>query len=133
MTAYLLDTNHLSPFVTLDHPLRHLLIEGLDRGDQFGIPTPALTEFLFGIQMIPRATANMQEWQKYRASFDYYDVSQEDAELAATLRVVLRKRGRQLQTVDGLIAAIALRYDLILLTTDKDFEAVDGLVRENWL
>jgi len=27
MTVYLLDTNHLSPLMTLSHPLRHLLCQ----------------------------------------------------------------------------------------------------------
>lgn len=85
MANYLLDTNHLSPFVTLNHPLRQLLIDRLQQGDTFGIPAPALTEFLFGIQTIPRAVTNLQEWQKYQDAFAYYDIRRDDAELAATL------------------------------------------------
>ena len=133
MVNYLLDTNHLSPFVTLNHPLRQLLIDRLQQGDTFGIPAPALTEFLFGIQTIPRAATNLQEWQKYQNAFAYYDIRRDDAELAATLQLELRRRGRQLHTVDALIAAVALRYNLILLTTDKDFQAVIGLPQENWV
>lgn len=44
---------HLSPFVTLDHPLRYILIERLQQRDTFSIAVPALTEFLFGIQTLP--------------------------------------------------------------------------------
>lgn len=33
----------------------------------------------------------------------------------------------------SLIAAVALRYDLTLLTTDKDFSAIPQLKQENWL
>ncbi len=35
--------------------------------------------------------------------------------------------------VDALIAAIAIRYDLTLLTEDKDFRPITQLKRENWL
>ena len=56
-----------------------------------------------------------------------------DAESAADLQLALRRRGRQLETVDSLIAVVTLRYGLILLTTDKDFQAVPGLPQENWL
>ena len=38
-----------------------------------------------------------------------------------------------MKTIDALIAAIALRYDLTLLTTDGDFYAVPDLKHENWL
>jgi len=38
-----------------------------------------------------------------------------------------------LATIDALIAITALRYDLTLLTTDGDFQAVPVLRLENWL
>lgn len=79
MAAYLLDTNHLSPFVTLDHPLRYILIERLQQGDTFSIAVPALTEFLFGIQILPRAAANLHEWQTYQNAFVYYEIDRNDA------------------------------------------------------
>jgi predicted nucleic acid-binding protein len=133
MASYLLDTNHLSPFITFDHPLRNILIERLREGDSFGIAAPVLTEFLFGMQTLPRAAANVREWQRFENAFDYYDVRRDDAAFAATLQLELRRRGRQLHTVDALIAAVSLRYDLILLTTDKDFQAIVELPQENWL
>ncbi len=52
---------------------------------------------------------------------------------AANSQIQLRQRGWQLGTVDALIAVIALRYDLTLLTTDGDFNAVPDLKHENWL
>lgn len=76
---------------------------------------------------------NLHEWQTYQNVFGYYDIERNDAEQAATLQIILRQRGRQLQTVDALIAVVALRYGLTLLTTDRDFLAVTGLVQENWL
>jgi predicted nucleic acid-binding protein len=36
-------------------------------------------------------------------------------------------------TVDAILAAIALRHSLTLLTTDRDFAAVPGLAQANWL
>jgi len=44
----------------------------------------------------------------------------------------LRKQGWQLAMLDAFIAVVALRYDLILLTIDKDFRAVPKLRYENW-
>lgn len=41
----------------------------------------------------------------------------------------LRQRGRTLASLDGLIATLALRHDVALLTTDDDFGAVPGLRR----
>lgn len=132
MTHYLLDTNHLSTMVTEKHPIRLRIQRQLRFGDTFAIATPTLTEMLYGIQMIPRARQNMADWQKLRVMFDYYAIETSDAEQAAALQVTLRHQGWQLATVDALMAAIALRYDLILLTADNDFNNVPGLNHENW-
>lgn len=51
MAEYLLDTNHVSPLVTLEHPLRDKILARLQAGDIFSIIFPALHEFLFGISI----------------------------------------------------------------------------------
>lgn len=132
MADYLLDTNHLSTMVTEKHPVRQRIQRQLRFGDTFAIATPTLTEMLYGIQLLPRAQRNVADWQQLSVMFDYYAIERSDAEQAATLQVTLRHHGWQLATVDALMAAIALRYDLVLLTTDNDFNRVTGLQYENW-
>ncbi len=132
MTEYLLDTNHISPLVTLGHPLRRKILSRLQDGDLFAIATPALHEFLFGISLIPRATENLQIWGKIKGLFKYYGVDPTTAEQSARLRVVLRKQGRQLEAIDSIVAVIAVQYNAVLLTTDKDFEAIPAIQYENW-
>lgn len=133
MSNYLLDTNHLSPLVTPGHPLRQRFFQRLRAGDNFGISIPVITEFLFGIGLTPRVMQNRQEWERLRALFTVYVPNEKDSISAAELQIALRKRGRQLETVDALIAALALHYELILLTTDRDFQTVPNLIQENWL
>jgi predicted nucleic acid-binding protein len=133
MAAYLLDANHLSPLVTSDHPLRSRVLRQVRFGDSFAITAPALAEALFGIQTAPRAKNNLVEWQRLALVFIDYEVDKTDAERAVVLQLDLRRRGQTLRIIDALIAAVALRYNLILLTTDQDFNAVSGLAVENWL
>jgi predicted nucleic acid-binding protein len=45
----------------------------------------------------------------------------EDHIAAAALRNACRKAGVQMGTVDALLAQLAIRHELTLLTTDKDF------------
>ncbi len=130
---YLLDTNHISPLVTLRHPLRERILYRIHQGDTFAITIPVLTEMLYGISLLRRAKQNLAEWARLKSLFPCYIPDEVDAELAAELQVSLRRQGWQLETVDALIAAVALRYDLTLLTTDKDFRAVPKLKRANWL
>ena len=133
MTAYLLDTNHASPLVTLHHPLRLRVLDALDAGDTFMLCVPVLAETLYGISVVPRAAQNRITWAELQPQFPCYVLEDADAEAAVKIQLSLRQQGRQLATVDALIAVTALRYDLTLLTTDGDFQAVPGLHFENWL
>lgn len=133
MGQYLLDTNHASPLVTIGHPLRTKILARREQGDTFALCVPVMTETKFGIGILPRAKSNLDEWQRLRPLLTTYALDAIDAELAVDLQLALRKMGWQLGSFDALIAAIALRYDLILLTTDRDFQAVDGLQVENWV
>lgn len=119
--------------MTLSHPLRSVVLAEIRQGHTFAIAVPVLTETLFGLYTLPRAEQNTTEWSRLREAISCYQADEVDAEMAAQLQAQLRKKGRQLGTADALIAATALRYDLILLTADKDFSAIPDLKRENWL
>ena len=127
MTNYLLDSNHASPLVTLFHPLRKQVLSEMKEGHTFAIAVPILTETVFGFSLLSRAAENLAEWLRLRESIPCYIPDEEDAYLAAELQVSLRRRGRQLETVDALIAATALHHGLLLLTSDKDFDSVPDL------
>lgn len=133
MVGYLLDTNHLSRLVNTHHPLRTHLQVIIDAGDVFFIILPIITETVAGFSILPRAGQNWAEWQELRPNLILLPLDEADALGAARLQVALRRTGRQLATVDALIATIALRYDLTLLTTDSDFTSVPLLRLENWL
>jgi len=47
--------------------------------------------------------------------------------------VELRREGRVLSQVDMMLAALARQHKLIVLTTDRDFEALTDLRVENWV
>jgi predicted nucleic acid-binding protein len=88
---------------------------------------------LFGIGILPRAVANLAEWERLKPNFRFYAPDVVDAEKAAALQIALRRQGWQLETVDALVAITAERYRLILLTRDKDFTRVPGIRLEQWL
>ncbi|OQY41776.1 MAG: hypothetical protein B6242_16920 [Anaerolineaceae bacterium 4572_78] len=85
---------------------------------------------------------NLAEWERLKAKFHCYIPDVDDAEKAAHLRItekaahlriILRRKGWQLEAIDAIIAIVAVRYDLILLTKDKDFRKVPLLKKVNWL
>ena len=129
MTDYLLDSNHASPLVTLSHPLRLRILGEIDRGYTFAVSVPVLTETLFGLYMLPSLERSVAEWSRLRQAIRCYKVDEADAETAAGLQAMLRKRGWQLELADALIAATALRYDLILPSADKGYSDIPHLRR----
>lgn len=133
MADFLLDTNHVASIVTIGHPLRKRILQQLEvGGDTFAVHVLIVAEMLFGIGILPRAAQNLTEWERLQSGFTCYFPDETDAKHAAELQIALRRRGWQLETVDAFIAVTALRYKLTLLTTDQDFKAVPGLLREDW-
>jgi predicted nucleic acid-binding protein len=130
---YLLDTNHAAALVTLKHALRHRVLLQLQAGDTFAITIPVVAETLYGIGLLPRGAQNLAEWARLRPSLVCFIPDEADAENAAALQRALRRQGWQLETVDAFIAVVALRYDVVLLTSDNDFAPVPNLKHENWL
>jgi predicted nucleic acid-binding protein len=131
--GYLVDTNHLGRLLDPRHLVRARLLTDLEQGDLFYIVLPIITEAVTGFSILPRAARDWLEWQAVRSSLRLLPIDEADALDAARLQVALRKRGRQLGTVDALIATAALRYDLTLLTTDSDFAHVPTLRLETWV
>ncbi len=133
MADYLVDTNHLNRLIDPGHPFRARFAAGLGAGDTFSLILPLITETVSGFSILPRAARNWTEWHTIRPSLMLRPLDETDALEAAALQVALRRQGRQLATVDALIAVVALRYDLTLLTTDGDFAPVLTLQVESWL
>jgi len=46
---------------------------------------------------------------------------------AAELRNVCRRKGKQIGTIDALLAQLCIRHELPILTTDKDFKHIAGV------
>ena len=133
MARYLLDTNHLSPLVTIGHPLRDQILTRHSGGDEFYVCVPVLVETIFGFSIVPRSKSNRAEWERLKWRFPCVFIDEEDAEAAADLRITLRAQGKQLAAIDASIAVAALAHRLTLLTKDRDFQAVPQLRTENWL
>lgn len=79
-----------------------------------------LQELLQGL----RAQKDFNRLREYLAAFPLVELKREDYIEAARLRNRCAAKGVQAGTIDFLIAAICLRYQCLLLTTDNDFIAI---------
>lgn len=94
---------------------------------------PVLCELEAGIQQTPRAASSRRRLDNVLEKVRIWPLDRKVAETHGSFYLTLAKRGRALAFVDTLLAALALNMKGVLLTTDRDFEALPELTTENWV
>jgi len=98
----------------------NLLKEYIETGEYICLIGIILQEILSGVT----SNARFLELEDHLAAFPLVPVEREDYIEAAHLRNDCRKKGVQVGTIDALIAAACIKNDLLLLSTDKDFQLI---------
>lgn len=96
------------------------LIRALETGERVVTTGLVLQELLQGFSG-PKAQEQIVE---RFAALPLVVPDREDHIAAAALRNACRKKGVQVGTIDALLAQLCIRHDLVLLTTDEDFNHV---------
>lgn len=133
---YLLDTNHWS-FIQRRNPFVLRRLRQLPPEDRLCMPVIAQAELLAGMEMLPadsrrRRELNVLHAEVLPAPEVILPVDSAVAQQFATTHARLRRAGTPIETNDVWIAAIALRHDLTLVSSDAHFAWVEGLKLENW-
>jgi tRNA(fMet)-specific endonuclease VapC len=131
--AYLLDTNHVSAAINPVSLLRERLQEAHRRGAKLGTCVPVLCELEVGIQDSPHVQAYRRQLGHLLKRVRLWPIEIEMSRIYGDLFAQVRRRGRILSQVDLLLAAMVTHMDVVLLTTDRDFEALSDVRTENWL
>jgi tRNA(fMet)-specific endonuclease VapC len=80
-----------------------------------------------------RGEAYRRALQRLLARVRLWPLEREAARHYGEIFQELRRLGRVLSQVDMMVAALARRMDLTVVTSDGDFEALPDLRTENWL
>jgi tRNA(fMet)-specific endonuclease VapC len=132
---YLLDTDHCS-YIQRGHPevVRRLQSLPLDAEVMTSVITQA--ELLAGIEQAPsdrrREELRTLYHQLLTRIADVLPVTSEVAEKFAAVITSLVRKGTPVPVNDMWIAAVALAYDLIVVSQDGHFRHVEGLRIEDW-
>ena len=126
---YLLDTNVLSQFAK-DKPDSHVDKWVSENEANLYVSTLTIGELKYGISVLPEGKRKrvLQAW--LTRTNDIMDgrilsFNRAVAYVWAEMRASLRKEGRMIPSIDGMIAAIAIRYELAIATRNvADFEGV---------
>jgi predicted nucleic acid-binding protein len=104
---------HRSPDADLAKKLRELI-----QNSRVAIIGPIRQELLSGISQ----SKQFNELKETLSAFEDVPLNTEHYEKAAELCNICRRKGIQGSTIDFLICAVAIMENLVIFTTDKDFE-----------
>ncbi len=101
----------------------------MNRADVIFVPSIVVGELVFGYHNGSRTDTNLVQLQAFlnETRVQVVTVDESVARQYGRLRSVQSAKGLTLATNDLWIAAVCLHLQLPLLTTDRDFERVEGL------
>ena len=127
---YLLDTNILIAILA-DDMIVHVQDE-TQNVPKVSLPSPAIGELYYGARKSGRPTENLTKVNRLTQRFPLISCDLETAQWYGIIKDELRRKGRPIPNNDIWIAAIAMQYDLILVTRDSHFDEVESLQTEHW-
>jgi predicted nucleic acid-binding protein len=111
MTAYLLDTSIIIDVLNGKRNRDQLLKGLLSQGDMLACCAVNVSEVYAGMR--PKEETKTEAFLQ---SLDYYEINWEVAKRAGLLKREYSKKGQTLSLTDTTIAAVALEYNLTLIT-----------------
>ena len=113
--------------------LRERLNRRTARGDTVSVSAISVFELRYGIAKSAQIVHNRERTELFLVSARILPFDDNDAELAGDIRAALERAGTPIGPYDYLIAAQALRHDLLLVTANvREFSRVEGLRWEDW-
>jgi tRNA(fMet)-specific endonuclease VapC len=130
--SYLLDTNILSAHLRRPSGLQHRFVQHSGRLYTSSVALAELYDWAYRRPDPAAALAAVDKMLFHEVATIEFD--NDCAKQCGGLRAELRRQGIGVAALDVLIAAIALLFDLTLVTHNtKDFQKIPGLRLEDWL
>ncbi|MDO9263159.1 MAG: type II toxin-antitoxin system VapC family toxin [Desulfosalsimonadaceae bacterium] len=126
--SYILDTNIIIALFALDAKVQ----KQLGQANEVFIPSIVLGELYYGAHKSVHVESNTQRIEELASNSAILACDAECAKHYGIIKNRLRAKGRPIPENDIWIAAQAIQYDLILVTRDTHFKAIESLPVEIW-
>ena len=124
----ILDTNALSAWAKRDEKLLAIL----PPPSRLLLPVIVIGEYMYGIERSTQRN-DLRVWlDRAVRSLRVAPITLATADVYASLRALLHRKGRPIPANDLWIASLALQHHVPVITRDSHFDAVDGLTRITW-
>ncbi|MFB2982429.1 type II toxin-antitoxin system VapC family toxin [Microseira sp. BLCC-F43] len=125
---YLLDTNIIIALFADEEAIKNSLAQA----DEVFIPSIAIGELCYGARKSGRPQENLERINQLIVNSTVLECDAETARRYGEVKNKLRLKGRRLPENDIWIAALALQYDLTLVTRDAHFQEIEDLRTVAW-
>jgi len=130
---YLPDTNIITAWLKRDENVLKKTEVVSSSGDKILISTISYYETKRGL-LATKATTKMARFEAILQDYEMIGIDSDKVlDKASEIYAHLKQCGKLLPDADIFIAAIALVYNLTLVTNDSHFDRIEGLQLENWL
>lgn len=125
---YLLDTNIVIALFGKDE---HVL-KKVKEAQEIYHPAIVIGELYYGALNSTRKLENLQKVDEYRDQVAILNSDDYTARFYGEVKAALKKKGTPIPENDIWISAVAIQYDLTLISRDKHFGNIEGLSLERW-
>jgi tRNA(fMet)-specific endonuclease VapC len=133
MNRFLLDSNAMNAFINRHVPFSDRLRAARLAGSQIGTCEQVVAEMYYGFEFSATRDQNLARLARGLAEIKCWPFDRRAARECGRLAAELKRRGRIMQTMDVMIASIALGLpNCVVITTDSDFSTIPSLVTANW-
>ncbi|WP_207632612.1 type II toxin-antitoxin system VapC family toxin [Foetidibacter luteolus] len=104
----------------------------VDKAETIYIPSIVVGELYYGAEYSTRVEQNRSNISKLVLSYPVLLVDENTGKYYGSVKASLRRKGQPIPENDIWIAAIALQYNLTLVTRDAHFNAINELAAIAW-
>ncbi len=124
----MLDTNIISAWLKGEPGV----VANIDNAAVVSIPVITIGELYYGALCSTHAAKNIADIQDIADNYNVLSINEQTTSFYGSIKSALRQKGRPIPENDIWIAALAMQHNLILVTRDKHFNEIFGLLLVGW-
>lgn len=133
MRKFILDSGIVGAYMNRRGRIFEKLQAEVQSGVRIGTCVPVVAEIASGIELSASRNRNMEIFQRNLRSLIVWPFDERAAFIYGVLFAELRRKGRPMQSIDIMLAAVALNLpNCTVVTTDSDLHAIPNLKVETW-